>query len=196
MAAVIPFIPLIVGGISAGATAYGAHKASEANQQAADAQSKAATTGSADQLKAAEEALAFQKQQYNNTQKAINPYQNMGLGALSALGSGLGVTPGNLPVNQIAPDRQNGMTTSGFMSPEDFTQFKGAVVANANERPANTFANVGNGAFGVQADQAQRAQSLSQSSVRLQSPDGKDVQDVPASQAQYFISKGAKVVSA
>jgi hypothetical protein len=30
--------------------------------------------------------------------------------------------------------------------------------------------------------------------VRLQSPDGKDVQDVPASQAQYFISKGAKVV--
>jgi hypothetical protein len=45
-----------------------------------------------------------------------------------------------------------------------------------------------------QQNPAAQAQNLSQSSVRLQSPDGKDVQDVPASQAQYFISKGAKVV--
>ena len=187
-------MPAIVPLIMVGGSIVGGAIAANANKKAAQTQANAATTGSADQLKAAEEALAFQKQQYNNTQKAINPYQNMGLGALSALGSGLGVTPGNLPVNQIAPDRQNGVTTSGFMSPEDFTQFKGAVVANANERPANTFANVGNGAFGVQADQAQLAQSLSQSSVRLQSPDGKETQDVPANQAQYYISHGAKVV--
>jgi hypothetical protein len=44
--------------------------------------------------------------------------------------------------------------------------------------------------------QANSTQSLSQSSVRLQSPDGKETQTVPANQAQYFISKGAKVVSA
>ncbi len=161
MPAIVPLI-MVGGSVIGGAiAAHGANKSAETQAGAAKDSADA-------QLKAAEEALAFQKQQYNNTQKAINPYQNMGLGALSALGSGLGVTPGNLPVNQIAPDRQNGVTTSGFMSPEDFTQFKGAVVANANERPANTFTNVGNGAFGVQADQAQRAQNLSQSSVAAQ----------------------------
>jgi hypothetical protein len=53
-------------------------------------------------------------------------------------------------------------------------------------QPVNTWMNP--------QPQANSTQSLSQSSVRLQSPDGKDVQDVPASQAQYFISKGAKVV--
>jgi hypothetical protein len=31
--------------------------------------------------------------------------------------------------------------------------------------------------------------------VRLQSPDGKETQTVPASQAQYYISQGAKVVA-
>ena len=34
MPAVIPFIPLIVGGISAGASIYGAHKQGEASKEA------------------------------------------------------------------------------------------------------------------------------------------------------------------
>jgi hypothetical protein len=190
--AIIPFIPLIVGGVSAGASAYSAHKQSEANQHAADTQATASEKGTEAQSKAAEQALEFQKQQYRNTQIATAPYQNMGAGALAALGSGLGVTPGNIAPTPIALDRPVGQTTSGFLSPDDFTAFKNQVMngpTNAFAQPnqqVNTWMNP--------QPQANSTQSLSQSSVRLQSPDGKDVQDVPASQAQYFISKGAKVV--
>jgi hypothetical protein len=150
-----------------GGTVGGAAIAAHGQTKAAETQAKAQEGATTAQEKAAADALAFQKQQYNNTQKAINPYQNMGLGALSALGSGLGVTPGNLPVNQIAPDRQVGTTTSGFMSPGDFTQFKGAVDANAQAQAQNS------GGFGQQArlNQANaqaNAQALSASSVAAQ----------------------------
>jgi hypothetical protein len=186
-------MPAIVPIIIAAGTVGGAAIAAKGNTKAAQTSADASKEGSADQLKAAEEALQFQKEQYNNTQKAINPYQNMGAGALAALGSGLGVTPGNIPLSQIPQDRPVGQTSSGFLSPDDFTAFKNQVMngpTNAFAQPnqqVNTWMNP--------QPQANSTQSLSQSSVRLQSPDGKDVQDVPASQAQYFISKGAKVVS-
>jgi hypothetical protein len=187
MPAIVPLI--LVGGAVAGKIIE-----SKANQHAADTQATASEKGTEAQSKAAEQALEFQKQQYRNTQIATAPYQNMGAGALAALGSGLGVTPGNIAPTPIALDRPVGQTSSGFLSPDDFTAFKNQVMngpTNAFAQPnqqVNTWMNP--------QPQANSTQSLSQSSVRLQSPDGKETQTVPANQAQYFISKGAKVVSA
>ena len=50
---------------------------------------------SAAQLQAteAQNALDFQKQQWNTTQQNMNPYLQSGYGALSQLDAGLGVTP-------------------------------------------------------------------------------------------------------
>jgi hypothetical protein len=137
------------------------------------------------ELQKAREAQAFLEKKYEQTQNQVAPYVNMGQGALAALGNGLGVTPANPAVLQPGQSRPVGQTTSGFIPPDDFTSFKQTVQA---QNPTATIPNM------PQQNPAAQAQNLSQSSVRLQSPDGKDVQDVPASQAQYFISKGAKVV--
>jgi hypothetical protein len=169
MPAVIPFIPLIVGGISAGATAYGAHKASEAQKEAADTQSAAVEKSTDVQAKAAEDALNFQKQTYNARQAAVNPYQNMGAGALAALGSGLGVTPGNLPSGAIPMPSNTGaswmpgMSTtgakSGFLDPATMAANQSAMPQGFNLTPEQQ-------RIDAQTQASQAAQSLSASSVR------------------------------
>ena len=106
------FIPAIIG---AGATVGGAALAAHGQSSAADTQAQAAKDAANTQLEAAREALDFQKQVYNNKQQAVNPYQNMGIGALGALGTGLNIMPGHLPVGTIPiykPDQP--------ISPTDF----------------------------------------------------------------------------
>jgi hypothetical protein len=188
MGFIAPFIPAIISGVG---TVFGAHEQASGQEKAAQTQSDAAKQASADQLKAAEDALAFQKQQYRNTQIATAPYQNMGAGALAALGSGLGVTPGNIAPTPIstAPDRGQGTTTSGLINPADLAQF------NANQQTPSGFPNLTASQQRIDAQNPASTQNLSQSSVRLQSPDGKETQTVPANQAHYYISQGAKVVA-
>jgi hypothetical protein len=139
------------------------------------------------ELQKAREAQAFLEKKYEQTQNQVAPYVNMGQGALAALGNGLGVTPANPAVLQPGQSRPVGQTTSGFIPPNDFSAFKQQVQAQ------NPTAQIPN--MPAQQNQAASAQNLSQSSVRLQSPDGKEVQDVPADHAQYYISQGAKVVA-
>ncbi len=190
MPAIVPLI--LVGGAIAGKVIE-----SKANQHAADTQATAAEKATTAQSDAAEKALEFQKDRYNNTLKATADYTNMGAGALAMLGSGLGVTPRNVAPSALPLDRQNGVTTSGFLSPDDYTAFKNQVAAGTNAfdpnssgaRPANTFANVGNGAFA-----ANSTQSLSQSGVRMQSPDGSETSVVSRDKVPYYLQQGAKVI--
>jgi hypothetical protein len=79
-----------------------------------------------------------------------------------------------------------GQTTSGFIPPNDFSSFKQQVQAQ------NPTAQIPN--MPAQQNPATTAQNLSQSSVRMRSPDGKDVQDVPAQDVPYYLSKQATVV--
>jgi hypothetical protein len=179
----------IITTVSAIGTGIGGAAIMEHGQnKAADTQAKAQEGATAAQAQATEKALEFQKQQYRNTQIATAPYQNMGAGALAQLGQGLGVTPGNIAPTPIstAPDRGMGTTTSGFMTPAD-------AQTNLNATPSG-FPNLTANQQRIDAQNPASTANLSQSSVRLQSPDGKETQDVPASQAQYYISHGAKVV--
>jgi hypothetical protein len=175
-------VPLIVAGVSA----YASYKS---NQHTADTQAAASQQGTAAQEKAAAEALAFQKQQYANTQKAVSPYQQYGAGALAALGSGLGVHPdmsqGVQPTNPTPHTVTNQPVTYDTLNGQTVSKnYIGDVLGDPNGQTIS----------GVLPSGANSTQQLSQSSVRLQSPDGKETQTVPASQAQYYISHGAKVV--
>jgi hypothetical protein len=157
-------IPAVVWGGIAGAAGSvgGAAIAQHGQTEAAKTQADAAKQGSADQLKAAEDALAFQKQQYRNTQIATAPYQNMGAGALAALGSGLGVTPGNIAPTPIstAPDRGQGTTTSGLLSPAD-------AQTNLSATPSG-FPNLTASQQRIDAQNPASVANLSQSSVAAQ----------------------------
>jgi hypothetical protein len=144
------------------------------------------------ELQKAREAQAFLEKKYEQTQNQVAPYVNMGQGALAALGNGLGVTPANPAVLQPGQSRPVGQTTSGFIPPNDFSSFKQQVQA---QNPTATIPNMPQGQPVAQTNAPNSTTNLSQSSVRLQSPDGKDVQDVPADHAQYYISQGAKVVA-
>jgi hypothetical protein len=111
MPAVIPFIPLIVGGIAGGTAVAKAHMESGAAENAANTQAKAATTAAGTQAtaatktaqiqadaanraadlqaKAAADALQFSRaqsqtslDQYNQQQQRLTPYRNLGNFAL------------------------------------------------------------------------------------------------------------------
>jgi hypothetical protein len=137
------------------------------------------------ELQKAREAQAFLEKKYEQTQNQVAPYVNMGQGALAALGNGLGVTPANPAVLQPGQSRPVGQTTSGFIPPDDFSSFKQQVQA---QNPTASIPNM------PQQNPAAQAQNLSQSSVKMRSPDGKDVQDVPAQDVPYYLSKQATVV--
>jgi len=149
-------IPAVVwGGIAGAGGAVGAAALQQHGQtEAAKTQADASKSAAEAQLEAAQEALTFQKQKYNQTQQALNPYQNMGLGALTALGTGLGVTPGNLPVATIPlgsggtpiQNQTHSLTgaTSGFLTPQDY-QATLAVVSPADQAKLAALQSGGSG---------------------------------------------------
>jgi hypothetical protein len=97
-------IAIGLGAGTAAGTIYAANKASGATTQAAATESAAATQAAQLQTQAAEkaaqlqyqsaqDALNFAKSVYTTKQGQVSPYIGMGQGALSALGSYLGVSP-------------------------------------------------------------------------------------------------------
>jgi hypothetical protein len=178
-------VPLIVAGVSA----YSAYRSSKANEEIAKTQTSASEAATSAQSQAAQQALAFQKEQYANTQKAVAPYQQMGAGALAALGSGLGVTP-NMSIglqptpsgphtvtNQpVTYDTLNGQSVS--------TNYTGDVLGNPNGQTIS----------GVLPSGANSSASLSQSGVRMQSPDGRETSMVAPDKVPYYLQQGARVI--
>lgn len=78
----------IIGGIGAAGSIGGAAIAGHSAGKAADAQTAAANHAADLQYKASQDALDFQKQQYDTTQKQIAPWLQAGQGALQQLTSG------------------------------------------------------------------------------------------------------------
>ena len=191
-AAIITTVAEIGTGVGGAAiAAHGQTKAAETNEQA----TKEATAAQSD---AAQKALEFQERTYNARQAQVNPYVNMGAGALAALGSGLGVTPGNLPSgaipmpNTAAPNWLPGTSPtgakSGYVDP--------SAMSAMNGMPQGFDLTSEQQRIDAQTQAANAAQSLSASGVRMSSPDGSEQQMVPREQVPYYMSKGAKVVQA
>ncbi len=170
-----------------GTEVYAANKQSGAQEHAADTQLTAQEQATKAQEKAAEDALQFKKQRYNDTLRATAPYTNMGAGALANLGAGLGVTPGNIAPQPLGLDRQNGVTTSGFLSPDDFAAF------NASRQNPTGF-NLTPEQKAIDAQNPASTANLSQSGVRMQSPDGKETQVVSQDKVPFYLNQGAKVI--
>jgi hypothetical protein len=78
---------------ASGATTQAATTESAAATQAAQLQTQAAKQAAALQYQSAQDALNFAKSVYTTKQGQVSPYIGMGQGALSALGSYLGVSP-------------------------------------------------------------------------------------------------------
>ena len=102
--AAIPWLgTAIAGGAAAGATVYGAHKSSSAQQRAAELGSASANQAGALEAKAAEDALTFAKEQeaqrklefqqtqalnldqYRQSQARLEPYRRLGAGTIGQM---------------------------------------------------------------------------------------------------------------
>jgi hypothetical protein len=106
--AVVPFIPLITGAATAGASIFGASKQAGAIDNAANIQAKAAKEAADVQAKSAERALLYSRaqsqlalDQYNAQQKRLQPYRNLGL---FALGQPFENAPDPLTLPPVPPD--------------------------------------------------------------------------------------------
>lgn len=95
-------------GISAGIGALGSVASgaigSSAAKDAASQQTDAANRAADLQYKASQDALDFQKQQYNTSQQQLAPWLNTGTGALSQLSYLLGVTPQSTGASATPPN--------------------------------------------------------------------------------------------
>jgi hypothetical protein len=89
----------IMGGIAAAGSIGSAVMGSHAAGSAADAQANAAMQAAQLQHQDAQDALAFQKQQYGTQQKQLAPYLQTGTNSLSQLGYLSGIGPQNAQHN-------------------------------------------------------------------------------------------------
>lgn len=160
MPAVIPFIPLIVGGATAATTVYSLHKQGQladeqiaAQQQIADKQLTGQQQSTLAQLQSARDASNFQRQGYNDRLQALSPYRNSGSNAFSSLAGSFGLNPTASLGGQPKPAEMLPPVSPLSVTP------------------------------------------VSSGMVRLQSPDGQEMKDVPATQLDFWLGKGARQVS-
>jgi hypothetical protein len=157
-----------VGG-SAAIQAYGAHKASKAAKEAAATQS-----ASADQ------ALALQKQMYDQTRQDLAPYRETGNTALSSLSSFLGL-PANTPSPTVpAATPPAGLAPQAGAPPSHQLPQLQTPVGGQPYGPGHGY---------VAAPPSQPGSVL----VMLRAPNGQTKQ-VPADQVDYYVSRGATKV--
>lgn len=133
---------------------------------------------------------------YAGQQATLAPYTSLGAGAAGLLGQGLGianVAPAGGPVSTapITPATVPGLYPSALTPTTSATKTTIPAIPGTPQVPFP-------GQTGTPTPQAQ-ASAQTQSSyqggmVRMQSPDGTEVESVPASQVAHFQSLGAKVV--
>ncbi len=198
MPAIVPFIPLIAGGIGAAGSIIGAHEAASSNTQAAQTSADAATKAAQIQADSANKSLDFLKDVYGTKQEQVSPYIGYGQGALSALGAGLGVTPVKQPppAGTMAP-MPPGTKTAGL--PQSLSGLH-ITPQGINQPPTTTvtgpFAGLQNGVLqdlAQKLQQQQQAQQQTGSSVQLKAPNGQ-IGTVPADQVDHYLALGAQRV--
>lgn len=168
----------IIAGATAGASIYGAKKAAGAAHEAAATQSTAA-----------DKSLAFQKEQFGAHQQAYAPYQQVGQQSLRGLSQGM--APGGQFSQQftqpfIAPGQSKPM-----YSPVQPQTLGG--MAQPMGRPPMQTQPLPRGP--VMPDQQPMPDQQAQGGAlwTIQAPDG-ETKQVPAAQAQHYISQGARRV--
>lgn len=165
---------LIAGLAGAGASAFGAQKASSAAKKSSETEGQSA-----------KEALDFAKEQAEKRRQALDPFAQFGGSALSGLAalmglpapkSGASIPPSNAPTAPTSaptPPSESGMGAMGSAAER--------AAAMANAARGNPISNPGAGTSGMPTD------------VELMAPDGSR-RRVPASQVPFWMSKGAKRV--
>lgn len=203
MPAVIPFIPLIVGGVTAGTTAYVAHEQGQAADtqanavtHSADVQAQAQRDATAAQTRASQAALDIQVRERNDRVAALGPYRNAGTNAFTALSGSMG-----LPSDQSATPAPTPWTVPD-LSPTPTTPSGQAVATTptslATLAPTSTAAqSQPTGAAPTDGTLAALAPAQAQtgsSYVRMVAPNGQ-VENVPVAWAAHYAQKGARRVA-
>lgn len=182
---------LIGAGISAATQLWGAHKASEASEEAAG-----------QQVQASNEAMNVNRDVYNTQMSGMQPYTNIGNQAVGSLGALMGFTPtaagGAAAWAPPAAQPTGGMAGgpvqpgSGVSTPRPSTSQEGAYAPPPNTSiynptsgppPMGHMAAPGGGTF-IQGHPS------GQTMVTLRAPTG-EVSQVPEAHAQHFIDLGA-----
>lgn len=165
------------GGATLGIAADGLNRIT--SSKALDKQEKAASDVQAQQ----KDVLAQQKALYS-------PYTNLGAGATSLLGAGLGIAMP--PMNSGDPGATGAPSAASTPLAPGAGQFAAApwqVVSGVTGQPRTNGDSVGS----VLGPAMQRQSSYSPATVRMQGPDG-STKDVPSYQVPFFKERGAKVI--
>lgn len=195
-AAVIPFIPLIVGGATAGASIYSAHEQGQANTHAADLEAQGASQALTAQTDAQHraETLARQQLEYDHQAAVMarDDWEKRNAGRVQF---------GDMIQGQLA----DLLHVPGGMRPSSSSNFSsmssGAAPSTSTSAfvppPAPTPAGFGSlmPNAGIPAPpQFQPAQSagMMSSGIRLQAPDG-SIELVAPQDVAHYLSRGAKV---
>ncbi len=217
MPAVIPFIPLIVGGIAAGATVYASNKAGSAADKATAAQQGASDKELAyltqqeaqhaarmlDANKYLETTGQQQSQLYGNALSALSPYTSLGAGAAGALGYGLGITPGAansgiappaMPANPGLGNVGEPIGTGQPLRLGGQLNVGGTLQPPDVRRNSGEIANPPTTGSAVPRGEGYR-QGTAAALVTMQAPDG-SVEQVPQALVNHYLQQGARVVSA
>ncbi len=189
MPAIIPFIPLIVGAVSAGATVAAAHSASSGATDAAETNANAATSAATIQGQSTREALDFQKQKLAEEDARLAPYRAVGGNAISHLGSLWGLSSTDAP--GVGPQSQDG--AKGPYNPT--TGLPASVPGRQGDYPLGPFVPASQGqqggsmaALGAQGPAAPQSSGF----ISMISPTGETGQ-VPAALKDYYLGKGAQL---
>lgn len=175
---VVPFIPAIIGGAAA---IYGAKKSADAVTNAAETQAQSS-----------EEAIALQKQMYEQDRADMAPYRNLGAYSVGALGHLTGMpptpsTPATAPSSggAIGP----GVPVDTSAKPPDILKDTDTTLPGAQ----------GPRGMPTQAPESRSLRDLgarqqTQSSfVRMRAPNGQE-KDVDQTMVDYYRQRGAVVL--
>jgi hypothetical protein len=162
-------------------------------------QSKSASNATKAQTDAANQSLALQQQQFQQTQANLAPYRTSGLPALATLNNiftpggaaaaspqanGAPLGPGTLTPGTLDPN-------TGRSIPAQVRSGLGPVVGQAGPRAG---ISSGPSMGGTLASLAGGSPSAQGGTVQMRAPDG-TMEAVPLSQVAHFQSLGAQVVS-
>jgi len=164
---------IVTTAIAAGGSVLGAHMASSAAKKGADLQKQASDAALAYEKERDAYARSTEANRYGAMMRGTAPYRRAGAAATGEMSQLLGLpadTPD--PVGSYEPP------------PEPATP----------SAPPKAMENLGRSAMAVgRAAGAQTQTGPSESTVRLQAPDG-TVQEIPARQAEHYLQRGARRV--
>lgn len=185
---------LIGAGLSAGASAYGAHKASGAAKDAAETQADASTEAARLEQEGLDKSLELQRQTLDFDLRRSQPYDHTGAYAMGALGHLTGAPPmpayqSPFPASGVVPQTTTPTAAGGSANdPSMVDRARQALEQSGTPPPTRGNASPGMATLGALGN----APPLNRSSyVRMQAPSG-EVQDIPPDRVAFYEQRGAR----